>query len=314
MPDDHALDTMKFAIGQPVLRSEDARLLTGNGLFTDDTRVDGEAHARFVRSPIAHGEIRTLDTNAATAMPGILGIFTGADLRADGLGDIPSGLPLKNRDGSPYVVPPHPALAVGRVRHVGEPIAVVVAESAAEAQDAVEAVVVEFDALPAIADTEGAAAAGAPQLHEAPPGNLCLDFFVGDDDAADAAFAAAAHVSTIRIENTRMVVNTMEPRAALGLYDPVAEKFTLHMPSQGVTGVRGTLANAIFKIPPDKLRVISNDVGGSFGMKGAAFVEPIAVLYAARRLGRPVKWCADRSDRSSPTIRAAPASSTPSWR
>ncbi len=287
---------LNFDIGQPVLRSEDPRLLTGGGCYTDDTTIDGQVHAKFMRSAIAHGTIDSIDTTAAAAMPGVLAVYTGEDLRADGIGDIPSGLPLKNRDGSPYIVPPRTGLAVGRVRHVGEPIAVVIAETASQAQEAAEAVMVELTPLPAVIGTEDAAKDGAPQLHEEAPGNVCLDFFTGDQAATDAAFAAAAHVTTMRIDNTRMVVNTVEPRSVIGQYDAATERFTIHMPSQGVMGPRATLAKAIFKVAPEQIRVISNDVGGSFGMKGAAFVEPISVLYAARKLGRPVKWTADRSE------------------
>ncbi|MEE8334670.1 MAG: xanthine dehydrogenase family protein molybdopterin-binding subunit [Alphaproteobacteria bacterium] len=287
---------MNFDIGQPVLRSEDPRLLTGGGQYTDDTFVEDQVIAKFLRSAIAHGTINSIDTTAAAAMQGVLAIYTGEDLRADGIGNIPSGMPMKNRDGSPYIVPPRTGLAVGRVRHVGEPIAVVIAETAAQAQEAAEAVVVDLTALPAVAGTEDAAKDGAPQLHEDAPGNICLDFFIGDQDATDAAFAAAAHVTTMRIDNTRMVVNTVEPRSVIGQYDPATERFTIHMPSQGVMGPRATLAKAIFKVAPEQIRVISNDVGGSFGMKGAAFIEPVSVLYAARKLGRPVKWTADRSE------------------
>ena len=296
MPDDSVLDTMKFAIGQPVPRAEDPRHLTGGGRFTDDTSIAGQAHARFVRSPIAHGEIRAIDTSAAAAMPGVLAIYTGTDLNDDGIGHIPSALPLKNRDGSPYIVPPRPALAVGRVRHVGDAVAVVIAETAIQAEDAAENVALELDPLPVVIEAEQAAASGAPKVWDQAPGNICLDFFIGDEAAADAAFAEAAYVVRQRTDNTRMVVNAMEPRAVIGQYDPAAEKFTIHMPTQGVMGARNTLAKAIFGIEPENMRVISNDVGGSFGMKGAAFVEPIAVLYAARKLGRPVKWCAARTE------------------
>ncbi len=295
MPDESLLDTMKFGIGQPVPRSEDPRLLTGGGRYTDDTNIDGQAHARFVRSTLAHADIRAIDSAAAAGMPGVIGIFTGDDLRADNVGDIPSALPLKNRDGSPYIVPPRPALAVGRVRHVGEAIAIVVAETALQAEDAVEAVKIDLSALPVITNAE-AAATGAPDIWDQAPGNVCLDYFIGDHEAAEKAFADAAHVATLRIDNTRMVVNAMEPRAVLGQYDSAAEKFTIHMPTQGVMGARNTLAKAVFNVAPENMRVISNDVGGSFGMKGAAFIEPVAVLYAARRLGRPVKWCADRAE------------------
>ena len=287
---------LNFGIGQPVTRTEDPRHLTGGGDYTDDTNIDGQAYARFVRSQIAHGTLKSVDISAASSMPGVLAIYTGADLRADDIGNIPSGLPLKNRDGSPYIVPPRTGLAVDRVRHVGEPIAIVIAETAAQAQEAAEAVTADIDPLPVVTDSEEAVKDGAPLLHEEAPGNVCLDFFVGDDDAIEKAFAEAAHVTKMRIDNTRIVVNAMEPRSVIGEYDADTERFTVHMPTQGVMGVRGAMANAIFKVKPEQVRVLSNDVGGSFGMKGAAFVEPISVLYAARKLGRAVKWTADRSE------------------
>ena len=287
---------LNFGIGQPVTRTEDPRHLTGGGDYTDDTNIDGQAYARFVRSQIAHGTLKSVDISAASAMPGVLAIYTGADLRADDIGNIPSGLPLKNRDGSPYIVPPRTGLAVDRVRHVGEPIAIVIAETAAQAQEAAEAVTADIDPLPVVTDSEEAVKDGAPLLHEEAPGNVCLDFFVGDDDAIEKAFADAAHVTKMRIDNTRIVVNAMEPRSVIGEYDADSERFTVHMPTQGVMGVRGAMANAIFKVKPEQVRVLSNDVGGSFGMKGAAFVEPISVLYAARKLGLAVKWTADRSE------------------
>ncbi|MPY68936.1 MAG: molybdopterin-dependent oxidoreductase [Alphaproteobacteria bacterium] len=290
------MEPLKFGIGQPVTRSEDPRLLTGGGCYTDDTSVAGQLYARFVRAQMAHGAIRSIDTAAAAAMPGVVAVYTGKDLDDDGLGTVPSALPLKNRDGSSYFVPPRPGLALDRVRHVGDPIAVVVAETAAQAEDAAEAVLVDIDSLPALTDMTHARDAGAPRIWDGAPDNISLDFYMGDEAACDAAFTAAAHVSRIRIDNTRMVVNAMEPRAVLGEYDPATERFTVHMPSQGVTGVRATLARAIFKVPAEKMRVISNDVGGSFGMKGGMFCEPICVLYAARRLGRPVKWTASRSE------------------
>lgn len=297
MAPDTASDVpLQFDMGQPVVRTEDARLLTGGGQYTDDTNIDGQVYAKFARSQIAHGDIKSIDITVASAMPGVLGIYTGADLRADGIGDIPSGLPLKNRDGSGYFVPSRTGLAIGRVRHLGEPIAVVIAETAAQAQEAAEAIEIDLAALPVVTAAEDAVKDGAPQLHEEAPGNVCLDFFMGDDEATEKAFAAAAHVTSLRIDNTRMVVNAIEPRSVIGQYDAATERFTIHMPSQGVMGPRNTLAKAIFKIEPEQIRVISNDVGGSFGMKGAAFIEPVSVLYAARKLGRPVKWTADRSE------------------
>ena len=293
MPDDSAL---KFGIGQPVPRSEDPRLLSGGGRFTDDVSAPGQAHAVFLRSTVGHGEIAVLDTAAACAAPGVLAVYTGADLEADGIGHIPCPVPMKNRDGSTPSVPPRPALSIGRVRHVGDPVAVVVAETLDAARDAAEAIRFEVAPLPAAATVERALAPDAPELWECCPGNVFLDFHMGDEAAVEAALADAHHVTRIRLDNTRMVVNTMEPRAALAQYDAAAEKFTLHVGSQGVTGYRATLAGAIFGVAPEKIRVVSDDVGGSFGMKGAAYAEAICAMYAARRLGRPVKWCADRAE------------------
>jgi carbon-monoxide dehydrogenase large subunit len=294
MPDDVAL-VQKFAIGQPVPRAEDPRLLTGRGRYTDDARAAGQAQAVFVRATVAHGEIRRLDVGAARKMPGVLAVYTGDDLRADGIGDIPCPIALKSRDGGGAKVPPRPALAVGRVRHVGDPYAVVIGETRAAAQDAAELVEADIAPLPAIADPVVAAKAGAPAVWDTVPDNVSLDFFFGDDARVKDAFAKAHHVTRLTLDNTRMVVNAMEPRAGLATYDPKSETFTLHVGSQGVTGYRATLAG-IFKAPAAKMRVITNEVGGSFGMKGSAFNESVMILYAARKLGRPVKWNADRAE------------------
>ena len=296
MAGDNGQEVLKFGIGQPVPRTEDPRLLSGGGRYTDDCNAPGQAYAVFLRSTTAHGEIAALDVSAVAAAPGVLAVYTGADLEADGIGHIPCPVPMKNRDGSSPNVPPRPALAVGRVRHVGDPVAVVVAETLAEARDAVESIPFEVSSLPVAASVEHALEDAAPRLWESSPDNVFLDFHMGDEEAVDRAIADAHHVTRIRLDNTRMVVNAMEPRAALAQYDAAAEKFTLHVGSQGVTGYRATLANAIFSVPPENVRVISDDIGGSFGMKGAAYSEAICVMYAARRLGRPVKWCADRSE------------------
>ncbi len=287
---------LKFGVGQPVPRSEDPRLLRGGGRYTDDHNAPDQAHARFLRSSVGHGEIAGLDCAAARAMPGVLGIFVGEDLRADGLGDLPCPVALKNRDGSAPVAPPRPALAIGRLRHVGDPVAMVVAETRQQAEDAAEAILLDVKDLPAVGDVDAAVAPGAPQIWESAPGNVYLDFHMGDAAAVEEAMARAHHVTRIRLDNTRMVVNAMEPRAVLARYDGTSEKFTLHVGSQGVAGYRATLANAVFRVAPDRIRVISDDIGGSFGMKGASFNEAVCALFAARRLGRPVKWCADRSE------------------
>ncbi|MBI76794.1 MAG: carbon monoxide dehydrogenase [Rhodospirillaceae bacterium] len=296
MAPDTAELPLKFGIGQPVTRSEDPRHLTGGGNYTDDNNLDNQLFARFVRSQVAHGVLESIEIAEAISMPGVVAVFTGADLSADGIGNIPSSLPLKNRDGTPYVVPPRSGLAVDRVRHVGDPIAVVIAKTSSQAQEAAEVITPDISPLPVVIDAEKAIKPDAPQLHEEATNNICLDFFVGDEDAVEKAFSEADHVTKLRIDNTRVVVNAMEPRSVIAEYDAENHKFTVHMPTQGVMGVKGTLSKSIFKISPEKLRVLSNDVGGSFGMKGAAFVEPISILYAARKLGRPVKWTADRSE------------------
>jgi carbon-monoxide dehydrogenase large subunit len=225
----------------------------------------------------------------------VVAVLTGADLKQGGIGMMPCVAPLKSRDGSPLVIPPKLPVAIDRVRFVGEPIAIVIAETDGAARDAAELVVADIEPLPAAVEPESALRPGAPAVWEQAPGNVCLDFFLGDEAAATTAFESAAHVSRITIENTRMVVNAMEPRAALAQYDAKTERFTLHTPSQGVAGFRGTMARMLGVKPP-QVRVVSGDVGGSFGMKGMAYAEPAALLFAARRLGRPVKWCADRSE------------------
>ena len=293
MPDDSAHHAMKFGIGQPVLRTEDPSLLTGHGSFTDDCSIDGQAYAFILRSPVAHGDIVSIDVSAALAAPGVVGVFTGADLRRDGVKDIPCPVAVKSRDGSDAVVPPYPALAANQVKYVGDPLAIVVAETLAQARNAAELINPEIAPLPAISDPVAASGDGAPVVWDNAPGNVCLDFHIGDEAAVERAFAEAAHVTRLELTNTRIVVNAMEPRSVLSEHD--GKRFTLTVGTQGVTGYRNGMAN-IFGVDPADMRVISREVGGSFGMKGSAYAESIACLYAARKLGRPVKWTADRSE------------------
>ena len=295
MPDDAVMDTLKFGIGQPVLRTEDPKLLTGRGEYSDDRTADGQAIAVFLRSPVAHGTIRKIDAAPARAAPGVLAVYTGEDLRAAGIKDIPCPISVKSRDGSAAVVPPRPALAVGEVKHVGDPVAVVIAETAAAARDAAELIGLDIAPLPAVSDPVLAAKEGAPAVWDMAPDNVCLDFHWGDDEAIDKAFAAAAHVTKVELTNTRIVVNAMEPRAAVAEYDADRQKFTLTVGTQGVAGYRSAMAS-ILGVDKEKMRIVSKEVGGSFGMKGSAYNESIAVLHAARELGRPVKWTADRSE------------------
>ena len=282
----------KYAIGQPVLRTEDPVLVRGEGRFTDDVSVDRQAYAVIVRSRHAHGVIKKIDTDAARKMKGVLGVYTGADLAAAGYGTLKCIVPFKNRDGSEMKKPPRHALATDKVRFVGDPVAFVVAETVNQAKDAAEAVEVDIETLPAVTDPEQAVNADAPQLYDDVPGNVSLDYHFGDAEAVQAAFAKAAHVTRLKIANNRVVVNAMEPRAAVGTYD--GGRFTLHSCSQGVVGMKGNIAG-LMNVEPKQVRVISGNVGGSFGMKAAPYPEYICVLHAARALGRPVKWTDERS-------------------
>ena len=286
----------RFGIGQPVRRSEDHRLLKGGGRYTDDVSLPGQAAAFFLRSLHAHAEIRSIDVAAAQAAPGVVGIVTEADLAADGVGPLPCRVPLRNRDGSAMPMPPRPALARGRVRHVGEPVALVVAETLDQAKDAAELIEVDYADLPAAVGTTAALAPDAPELWPEAPGNLCFDWEMGDAAAADAAFARAANVVTLDLVNNRLVANPLEGRACVAAYDDGDDRFTLHVASQGVHSIKEQLAEAIFRLPADRFRVQTGDVGGGFGMKIFMYPEYVATLYAARRFRRPVKWAAERTE------------------
>ena len=282
----------KFGIGQPVLRSEDPTLLRGQGRFTDDVSAPNQAYAVIVRSRHPHGIIRKIETAAARAMPGVLGVYSGADLVAAGYGTLKCIVPFKNRDGSEMKKPPRPALPTDKVRFVGDPVAFVVAETLHQAKDAAEAVEVEIEPLPAVTNPEDAVRPGAPLLYDDAPGNVALDYHYGDSEAAAAAFAKAAHVTRLKIINSRVVVNAMEPRAALA--EHANGRFTLHVPSQGVVGMRANVAG-VLGVEPKQVRIVTGNVGGSFGMKAAVYPEYVCVLHAARALGRPVKWTDERS-------------------
>jgi carbon-monoxide dehydrogenase large subunit len=292
MPDPTRL---KFGIGQPVPRQEDPILLQGRGRYTDDLALPGQLWCVMVRSPYAHGIIRGIDTEAAKQMTGIVGVFTGADLEGHGYGFMRCMLPLKNRDGSPLINIDRPSLATDKVRFVGDPVAFVVAETKAAARDGAEAVALDIDPLPAVTEASAGAASGAPQLYDHIPGNVVLDFEYGDRAKVDAAFTQAAHVTRLDIRNNRIVVCAMEPRSAIGEYDPATGRYTLHVGSQGVFGLRAQMANEILKVPVDKVRVLTGHVGGSFGMKASAYPEYLCLLHAAKRLGRPVKWTDERT-------------------
>jgi carbon-monoxide dehydrogenase large subunit len=286
--------TEKFAVGQPVSRKEDPVLLRGEGRYSDDLNRDGQLYGAMVRSRVAHGILRSVDIDSARGMPGVRAVIVAADLDAAGIKNMPAA-GAKHRDGSPTPRPPQRPLATGRVRYVGEPIAMVVAETSKEAKDAAEAIFVDIDQLPAVTTASAAAAPDAPLLHDEAPGNVCLDFHYGDTEKVAAAFAEAAHVTKLSIRNNRIVVCAMEPRSAIGEYDKESDRFILRLGCQGVFGQR-TIVSGILGIPVEKLHVLTGNVGGSFGMKASAYPEYICVLHAARTLGRPVKWTDERSE------------------
>ncbi|HET8728124.1 MAG TPA: xanthine dehydrogenase family protein molybdopterin-binding subunit [Alphaproteobacteria bacterium] len=286
----------KFGIGQSVRRSEDPRLLTGRGRYTDDLSLPDQAHAFFLRSPFAHATIRSIDAEAARSLPGVVGIVTGADLEADGISHLSCQTPVTSSNGREMVPTPRPALAVGRVRHVGDPVALIVAEDLNAARDAAEAIDVDYDSLPAIADPVRALEPDAPQVWDEVPGNLVFDWEMGDAAAVDSGFARADHVVELQLANNRVVANPMETRACLAAYDAAAESFTFHVSSQGAHDMRDTLADDIFRVPRDRFHVLTGDVGGGFGMKLFMYPEYVATLYAARKFGRPVRWMAERTE------------------
>lgn len=275
---------------QPYHRLEDRRFLTGRGRYTDDGRQSGELHVRFVRADHAHGEILGIDAEAAREMAGVVGVWTGHDLRQDGLGPMPCSVVAATEE--PIIIPPHHALAVDRVRYVGEPVAMVVAETDAVAADAADTVLVEYAELPLVDDVEAAEAEGAPLIWDQAPGNCAYRFSKGDRDAVRAAMAAAAHVVKLDLDNQRVSAFPMEPRAALASYDRDSEEFSLELTGQGLHGILGDLAGPVFGLPSDRFRLFAHDVGGGFGLKNFLFGEWVAVLWAARRVGRPVRWLA----------------------
>ena len=281
-----------FSIGQPVPRTEDPTLLRGQGRYTDDVNLPGQAHAVMVRSPYAHGVIREIDTVSAKELPGVIGVFTQADLDAAGVKNMVPQQVAKNADGSAMPNPPQPVLARDKVRYVGEPVAFVVAETLARARDAAEAVLLDIEPLPAA--TLASAAHGAETIHDVAPDNVALRFHHGDSAKVAAAFAAAAHVTTLTIRNNRLYPAQMEPRSGVGGFDAQTGRYTLHVGCQGVFGQRNAL-KTILGVEPAQVRVLTGNVGGSFGMKASTYPEYVAVLFAAKALGRPVKWTDDRS-------------------
>ncbi|MBL8700620.1 MAG: xanthine dehydrogenase family protein molybdopterin-binding subunit [Alphaproteobacteria bacterium] len=284
-------------IGVAVRRKEDQRFLTGRGTYTDDISRPGQTHAYILRSSEPHATIKRIDVSKAKAAPGVVAVFTGADMAADNVGGLPCGWLVKNKDGSPMKEPPHPPLAVDRVRYVGDQIAVVIAETKAQAKDAAELIQVDFGTLPAVVDSVAALKAGAPQVHgDAAPGNLCYDWHLGDKDAVDAAFKKAHKVAKIDLFNNRLIPNAMEPRAATGDFDPASGDYTLYTTSQNPHVIRLLMGAFVLHIPESKLRVYAPDVGGGFGSKIYHYAEEAIVTWAAGKVKRPVRWTADRSE------------------
>jgi len=286
----------KFGVGQSVARNEDPKLVRGRGCYTDDLNLPNQLHAYVLRSPVAAATIDGIDAAAARAAAGVVAVYTVFDMLDAGYGGQACKLPLVNSDGSKMHAEPRPGFATTEVRHVGEPMAVVVAHSLAEARDAADLIDVDLTPKPAVTDPVAALAPGAPQVSPDYSDNLCLDYAYGDSDAVARAFSDAAHVTTLELVNNRLACAPLEPRAAVAEYDAESERFTLHVGCQGVFNLKSTLANDILKIDPARLRVLTYDVGGSFGMKIASYPEYVAILHAARALGRPVRWRDDRSD------------------
>jgi aerobic carbon-monoxide dehydrogenase large subunit len=283
-------------IGAAVRRKEDQRFITGKGHYTDDISRPGQTHAYFVRSPHAHARFKPIDTAAAAAMPGVLAVLTGAELAADKIGNLICGWMIHSKDGTQMKMAPHPALANGKACHVGDPVAVVIAETLAQAKDAAEKVTVDYEVLPAVADPAKAQAAGAPQIHDMASGNTIYQWHLGDAKAIEAAFQSAKHVTKLDIVNNRLVPNAIEPRAAIAEYDTGTGNFTLWNTTQNPHVARLVIAAFVGMAPEHKLRVIAPDVGGGFGSKIFIYPEEVVALWASRRVDRPVKWVAERGE------------------
>src|SRR5580700_3502251 len=283
-------------IGASVRRKEDRRFITGTGHYTDDINRPGQAYAYFLRSPHAHATIKSIDAKAAQTMPGVLAVLNGEELVADKIGNLICGWMIHSKDGSPMKMAAHPALASGKVCHVGDSVAVVVAETLAQARDAAEKVKIDYAVLPAVADPAAAQKQGAPQIHEVAPHNTIYQWHLGDPKAVDAAFKSAHHVTKLDLINNRLVPNAMEPRAAIAEYDAGTGHLTLWNTSQNPHVARLVIAAFVGMAPEHKLRVIAPDVGGGFGSKIFIYPEEVVALWAARKLDRPVKWTCERSE------------------
>jgi aerobic carbon-monoxide dehydrogenase large subunit len=283
-------------IGAAVRRKEDQRFITGKGHYTDDVNRPGQCHAYFLRSPYAHARIKSIETKAAAAMPGVLAALDGAELAADKIGNLICGWMITSKDGSPMKMAPHPAIAHGKANYVGDPVAVVVAETLAQAKDAAEKIKVDYEVLPPVSDPAKAQSDGAPQIHEVAARNTIYQWHLGDAKAVEAAFKSAKHVTRLDLVNNRLVPNAIEPRAAIGEYDAGSDSLTLWNTTQNPHVARLVMSAFVGLAPEHKLRVIAPDVGGGFGSKIFIYPEEVVCLWAARKIGRSVKWVAERSE------------------
>ncbi|HEY0478098.1 MAG TPA: xanthine dehydrogenase family protein molybdopterin-binding subunit [Kofleriaceae bacterium] len=282
--------------GAPVRRKEDRRFLLGKGNYVDDMVLPHQTYAVFVRSMYAHAKIARIDSAAAKAVPGVVAVFTGEDIAADGLGGLPCGWLIKNKDGSNMAEPAHPALAQGKVRHVGDPVAMVIATSKAAARAAAGLVDISYDVLPAIGLLADAIKPGAPVVHDEAPNNLSYDWHIGDEAATEAAFKKAAHIVELDLTNNRLAPNAIEPRAAIGDYNAASDHYTLYTTSQNPHVIRLLMGAFTLHVPEHKIRVVAPDVGGGFGSKIFHYAEELLVTWGSRKVGLPVKWTSDRSE------------------
>ena len=287
---------VKFGVNQSVERKEDFRLITGTGQYTDDITLDGQLYGYMLRSPVAHARLLSVDVEEARAAPGVVDIILGSELEADNANQLPCMIPLKNRDGSSRADPGHPVLATEKLCYVGDNIAFVIAESLTQAKDAAELIQIDFDELAAVVDTGTAHDGNQAVVHEAAANNVAFDWGQGDEKGVASAFETAAHITEIELINNRVVVNSMEPRGLIADWDAEEGKMTLRMGTQGGWVLRALLANSILHLPEEKIRIITPDVGGAFGMKLFFYSECAAAVWASRKLGRPIKWIGERSD------------------
>lgn len=287
---------MSTVIGKPIRRVEDKRFITGNGRYTDDITLPGMVFTTFVRSPYAHAIIRSIDISKAKNLPGVIAVFTGNDVKADGINGVPTGWQVNFINGDTMKEPPHPLLVADKARHQGDAIVMIIAESAAIAQDAAELVSVDYDVQEAVTDVRDAIKPGAPLVHDDVPGNLCFDWQLGDEEKTKQAFANAHHITTLEYNNQRLIPNAIEPRSAIGHYDGSRDNYTLYTSTQNPHLIRLLLCAFVLSLPEHKVRVVGSDVGGGFGSKIFHYTEEALVIWASKKINRPVKWTATRSE------------------